>query len=78
MTKLTSKAIAKVRKTGHCDQKYAGEWEQPIRKGYLLQCCGCGLIHSMDFRIVTDGRGKFIQFRAFLVDKKLKRIKPSR
>jgi hypothetical protein len=38
-----------------------GEWVQPIRKGYKMRCCDCGLVHKMDFR-VKNGR---IQFRAF-------------
>lgn len=35
-------------------------WIQPIRKGYKMACCDCGLVHNMDFR-VSDGR---VQFRA--------------
>lgn len=52
-----------------------GEWQQPVRKNYLMQCCDCGLIHSTDFRILTNGRGNFIQFRMFRVDSKGRRIK---
>ena len=37
----------------------ANEWVQPIRKGYKLACCDCGLVHDVDFRIYK-GR---IQFR---------------
>lgn len=40
-----------------------GEWIQPIRKGYLMACCDCGLVHRMDFRIVT-GRVRFRAYRA--------------
>lgn len=36
------------------------EWVQPIRRGYKMMCCDCGLVHEIDFRIV---RGH-IQFRA--------------
>jgi hypothetical protein len=43
----------------------AGEWVQPVRKGYKMACCDCGLVHNLDFRIVETKRGKFIQFRAF-------------
>ncbi len=43
----------------------AGEWVQPIRKGYRLECCDCGLVHRMDFRIY---RGR-VQFRAFRHDR---------
>lgn len=39
----------------------AGEWVQPIRRGYKLACCECSLVHRMDFRI---HRGR-VQFRAF-------------
>lgn len=39
----------------------AGEWIQPVRKGYKLACCDCGLVHTLDFR-VSKGR---IQFRVF-------------
>lgn len=38
-------------------------WVQPVRKGYKMACCDCGLVHTMDFRTVSDARGKFIQFR---------------
>jgi hypothetical protein len=36
------------------------EWQQPIRRGYKMACCDCGLVHTMDFRIY-EGR---VQFRA--------------
>jgi hypothetical protein len=39
----------------------AGEWVQPVRRGYKMMCCDCGLVHLMDFRIY---RGR-VQFRAF-------------
>lgn len=35
-------------------------WVQPVKRGYLLACCDCGLVHRMDFRI-HHGR---VQFRA--------------
>lgn len=38
-----------------------GEWVNPIRKGYNLACCDCGLVHVMDFRIHNG----HIEFRAF-------------
>jgi len=37
-----------------------GEWFAPVRRGFKEQCCGCGLVHIVDYRIV-DGA---IQFRA--------------
>lgn len=48
-------------------QEYAvngrwSRWVRPIRKGYKMACCDCGLVHDMDFRIVGD-KAKRIQFR---------------
>jgi hypothetical protein len=43
----------------------AGEWIAPVRKGYKLQCCDCGLIHRVDFRLMKRGKGRVIIFRAF-------------
>ncbi len=37
-----------------------GEWIQPVRKGYRMACCDCGLVHTLNFRI-HKGR---IQFQA--------------
>lgn len=39
-------------------KEYAGEdgwsrWVQPITKGYRMQCCDCGLVHLVDFRVVA-------------------------
>lgn len=28
-----------------------GEWQQPVRKGYKMACCDCGLVHNMEFRV---------------------------
>lgn len=38
----------------------AGQWVQPVRKGYGMACCDCLLVHRLDFRI-KNGR---IQMRA--------------
>lgn len=40
----------------------AGEWVQPIRKGYKLACCDCCLVHRMEFR-VRNGRAQFKAYR---------------
>ena len=29
-----------------------GEWMRPIKRGFKHQCCDCGLIHVVDFKIV--------------------------
>ncbi len=34
-------------------------WVQPVRRGYKMACCDCGLVHDMDFRI----EGNRVQFR---------------
>lgn len=36
----------------------AGQWVQPVRRGYKLACCDCGLVHTMDFRLYR-GRVQF-------------------
>lgn len=38
-----------------------GDWVQPIRRGYKMMCCDCGLVHTLNWRI-RKGR---IQFQAF-------------
>lgn len=45
------------------DKPESGEWVQPVRRGYRLACCDCGLVHKMNFR-VKDGRVQFAVFRA--------------
>jgi hypothetical protein len=42
-----------------------GEWIQPTRRGYMLMCCDCRLIHRLSFRLVKSGNGHIIQFQAF-------------
>ena len=41
----------------------AGEWQQPVKRGYKLVCCDCGLVHHMDFRVYR-GRAQFRAWRA--------------
>lgn len=36
-----------------------GEWLRPTKRGFREQCCDCGLIHILDFRIVEGA----IEFR---------------
>lgn len=50
-------------------QVTAGEWVQPIRKGYKLACCDCGLVHRVNFKIVKRGKINKIQFQAFRDEK---------
>ena len=34
------------------------EWEYPVQTNFKLACCDCGLVHTMDFRVV-DGEVEF-------------------
>ena len=45
-----------------------GEWIQPSRNGYLTQCCDCGVVHRMNFRLVKKGSQRKIQLQAFRAD----------
>lgn len=41
------------------------EWITPIRNGYKMACCDCGLVHNMDFRpvkLVYDRKKKAYRF----------------
>lgn len=52
--------IKKLKKVG------PGEWQQPVMKNYFMQCCDCGLIHRMNFRVVINKQGKaLVQMQAF-------------
>jgi hypothetical protein len=33
------------------------EWVLPVAEGYQMECCDCGLVHTVDFRVV-DGRAQ--------------------
>lgn len=39
------------------DKPKPGEWVLPIAEGYQMECCDCGLVHTIDFRVV-DGRAQ--------------------
>ena len=39
---------------------FDNQWVQPVRRNYGMQCCDCGLVHRIDFR-VKNGK---IQLRA--------------
>jgi hypothetical protein len=47
------------------DRPEAGEWVRPIKTGYKLACCDCGLVHRMDFKTVKWGRGIKVMFRVW-------------
>lgn len=42
-----------------------GEWVQPVRRGYRMACCDCGLVHVVNFKLIKCGRGNIIRLQAF-------------
>jgi hypothetical protein len=36
------------------DKPQANEWVRPVMEGYKLACCDCGLVHELDFKVVTS------------------------
>jgi len=50
-------------------QRFDGEWHTPVRRGYKMMCCDCGLVHRIDFRLVQRGNGRRIQMRAYRNDR---------
>lgn len=51
------------------EQVEAGQWVQPIRRGYKLVCCDCRLVHRVNFRLVKRGHRHWIQLQAFRDEK---------
>ena len=39
------------------DKPKPGEWVLPVADGYQMECCDCGLVHTIDFRVV-EGRAQ--------------------
>lgn len=53
----------------------AGQWIQPKRKYYYVQCCDCSLSHKVQFRLVDYGNSNKnhkhkIQFRVWRINKR--------
>jgi hypothetical protein len=47
------------------DEPEAGEWVRPVKRGYKMACCECGLVHRIDFDHIPWGRGRRVIFRVF-------------
>jgi hypothetical protein len=47
-------------------QLQEGKWISPLHRGFRIECCGCGLVHRMDFRI----SGHDVQFRVQRVSRR--------
>lgn len=43
----------------------SGQWVSPVRRGYKMACCDCGLVHRMNFQLIPYGSGRKIIFQAF-------------
>lgn len=37
------------------------EWVQPKMTQYRAACCDCGLVHEIEFRVVSKKTGKIVQ-----------------
>lgn len=35
-------------------QAQDGERITPVMKGYRMECCDCGLVHRIDFEVITE------------------------
>ena len=57
------------------DTPEAGEWVRPVKRGYRLGCCDCGLVHRIDFEHIPWGRGRKVIFRAFRDDRATRAIR---
>lgn len=40
-----------------------GEWITVPKRGFKEQCCSCGLVHKLNFRINTKGQVEIQTFR---------------
>ncbi|MCK9598033.1 MAG: hypothetical protein M0R06_03265 [Sphaerochaeta sp.] len=57
----------------HFTRHRAGTWVQPVMRGYRMQCCQCGAVHRLNFRIGVDKDGRErVQFQAFRAKTKAK------
>lgn len=57
------------------EQVYDGEWIQPTpQTGHQMACCDCGLIHTINFRVV-DSKVQFQAFRDVKATKNRRRNK---
>jgi len=47
------------------EQQKDGDWIRPIRRGYKIRCCKCGLIHRLNYKLKKEGKRNVIMFQAF-------------
>ncbi len=46
-----------------------GEWQRPVHRGYVVECCQCCARHVMDFRV----RKGSVEFRATRIKQRAKK-----
>lgn len=46
-------------------QVFDGDWVRPRMRGYYMKCCGCGVVHRLNFKVIRWGRGRKVEFQAF-------------
>lgn len=42
-----------------------GSWVRPVKRGYKMMCCDCGLVHKIDFAHIRWGNGRKILIRVW-------------
>jgi hypothetical protein len=50
-----------------------GEWTRPRLRNFREQCCDCGLIHRLDFRIVDQRKGRRVDSRGLKIEFRTRR-----
>jgi seryl-tRNA synthetase len=50
-------------------------WQQPVMAGYQIKCCGCGLVHEVEFRTyrVEERYGPLLPTDEYRVQMRMKR-----
>ncbi len=54
---------------------FDGDWERAKMRGERQQCCDCGLIHIIDYRIVRNGKRAEVEVRSRRDDKATARLR---
>lgn len=52
--------MSKRKKVAPYEQIVEGQWIEPVKRGFIHQCCDCALVHVTDYAI-EDGRR--VQFK---------------
>lgn len=52
-----------------------GDWIEPAKKGFVDQCCDCGLVHVIDFEVIDKRTRKPVPYVAVQFKLKVDRRK---